>query len=126
MSDCPISTEDDTHGYLFSQIEPHEIRTLPHWRWIPSPFGLSVAQRSRRPPDSRLVCSSTSPLARLRSERTVSVFSICATLYQCHVFRFSNDNRVFRRFRHVGGSHGGRNDTRRAARTSDPGDRQGV
>ncbi len=39
------------------------------------PFGLSVAERRRRPPDSRSACSSTSPLARLRLERTASVFS---------------------------------------------------
>ena len=31
------------------------------------PFGLSKAERSRRPPASRPACSSTSPLARLRS-----------------------------------------------------------
>src|SRR5262245_38687329 len=55
----------------------------------PFPFGLSVAKRSRRSPDSRLACSSTSPLTRLRSERTASVFSTCVTLCQCSVVRFS-------------------------------------
>jgi len=44
------------------------------------PFGLSAAERRRRPPDSRSACSSTSPLARLRLERTASVFSQSFTL----------------------------------------------
>ena len=55
----------------------------------PLSFGLRVAERSRRPPDSRSACSSTSPLARLRLERTASVFSKSFTLYQCPVVRFS-------------------------------------
>src|SRR4029453_7127685 len=46
-------------------------------------FGLSVAQRSRRLPNPRLACSSTSPLARLCSERTAGVFSKSFILYQC-------------------------------------------
>ena len=49
------------------------------------PFGLSVAQRSRRLPDPLVACSSTSPLARLRSERTAGVFSRSFILYQCPV-----------------------------------------
>jgi hypothetical protein len=46
----------------------------------PLPFSLSAAERRRRPPDSRSACSSTSPLARLRLERTASVFSQSFTL----------------------------------------------
>src|SRR5215813_8803083 len=54
----------------------------------PSPFGLSVAERSRRPSALRHRRSSTSPLARLRSERTASVFSKSSAVYQCPVVRF--------------------------------------
>jgi hypothetical protein len=41
----------------------------------PLPFGLSGAERSRRPPESCPACSSTSQPVRLRSERTAGVFS---------------------------------------------------
>ena len=62
----------------------------------PLPFGLSGAERKRRPPDSRPACSSTSPLARLRLERTVSVYSKSFTLSQCPVVRFSRAIRISR------------------------------
>src|SRR5215469_13520287 len=51
-------------------------------------LGLNISEQSRRPPDQRLAYPSGSPLARLRSEQTGSVFSKSSSLCQCLMVRF--------------------------------------